>query len=60
MFPQYTVDRRLRVRPTNDTPRINFDWLKDLLLSSDLSRDAELDYVANGKVLRFLDGGVAD
>ena len=56
MFPAYSLDERLRVRPGNETPRVNFKWLRELLLSQDLSRDGELEWIRDGKELRFLDG----
>ena len=45
VFQGYVVDRRVRVRPGPDTPRVNFQWLKDVLLSKDLERNQELDWV---------------
>ena len=55
VFPTYIYDERCRIRPGPDTPTVNFNWLKELLLSKDLSRDAELDWVSANN-LRFLDG----
>ena len=49
------LDERCRIRPGPDTPVINFGLLKELLLSTDLARNAELEWVS-GKNLRFLDG----
>lgn len=43
------------VRPGPETQRVNFQWLQDLLLSKDLARDSELEWVANCKGLRFLE-----
>lgn len=45
----------MHVRPGPETPRVNFQWLQELLLSKDLSRDAELEWIANCKGLRFLE-----
>ena len=43
--------------PTKDTPVVNFEWLKDYLLSKDLSRMDELDWV-DREEFRHLDGQV--
>ena len=56
VFPSYVLDSRMRIRPGPDTPRIDFSWLKELLLSKDLSRNAELDWVQSAKDLQFLQG----
>jgi len=45
----------LRIRPGPETPRVNFQWLKELLLSKDLSRNTELEWIDNCKGLRFLE-----
>jgi len=55
IYPTYVLDERCRIRPGQNTPVINLGWLRELLLSSDLRRNAELDWVS-GKNLRFLDG----
>ena len=55
IFPTYVFDSRCRVRPGPETQRVNFDALKNLLLSNDLARNVELDWVS-AKNLRFLDG----
>ena len=55
MWPTYVLDARNRLRPGPETPTVNFSWLKDLLLSKELSRNSELEWV-NSKNLRFLDG----
>ena len=55
IFPTYVLDESLRIRPGPETPRVNFLNLKDILLSTDLERNAELEW-ANAKNLRFLDG----
>ena len=54
-FPSYVLDDRTRIRPGPETPVINFDNLKELLLSKDVARNAELDWVSS-KNIRFLDG----
>lgn len=55
MWPTYYLDSRCRIRPGQDTPTVNLAQLKELLLSKDLSRDKELEWVST-KNLRFLDG----
>ena len=54
MWPSYVLDDRCRVRPGPETPIVNFVSLKDLLLSTNLARNAELSWVSE-KNLRFLD-----
>ena len=56
VFPKYVLDKRCRILPGTESARVNFFWLKDLLLSKDLSRNNELDWIQNGKEFRFLDG----
>ena len=55
MFSQYKIGDRLRLLPGEKTPVVNFKQLKDILLSKDLSRASELDWIDAGE-LRFLDG----
>lgn len=55
VFPGYVVDDRCRMRPGPETLTVDFLNLKELLLSNDLARDSELDWISN-KNLRFLDG----
>ena len=55
IFPTYVLDEGLRIRPGPETPRVNLVNLKELLLSTDLARNAELEW-ASPKNLRFLDG----
>ena len=38
MFPGYAIDNEMRVRPGPDTPTLSFKYIKELLLSKDLSR----------------------
>lgn len=45
VFPQYTLGRYLVFMPKPDTPTINFDEFKRLMLSKDLSRLSELDWI---------------
>ena len=56
-YPQLVMDETGRMNPKADTPMLNFDQLKDLLLSKDLSRMAELEWIEKGPV-RFLDDSV--
>ena len=57
MYPTYSPEPvKLRPRPEANTKVVNFEWLKDLLLSKDLSRNAELNWVNPSDSLRFLDG----
>lgn len=45
VYPTYKLDERLRLVPGPDTPTVNFSVLKEILLSKDLSRNAELEWV---------------
>jgi len=54
LYSNYVLDERLRMRPGPKTKVANFEEIKDILLSTDLSRDSELDWTNDG--LRFLDG----
>ena len=49
------MDTLGRIKPGKDTPRVNLEWLKELLLSKDMSRESELDWVQS-EGYRFLDG----
>ena len=49
------MDSLFRIRPGKDTPTVNIAWLKELLLSKDLTRQNELDWVSQ-EGYRFLDG----
>ena len=55
LWPSYVLNSRCAVRPGKETITMNFAHLKELLLSKDPSRNAELDWVST-KHLRFLDG----
>ena len=56
LFSQnYELTERLALRPKIETPTVNLKQLKEILLSKDLSRGQELDWIANGDY-RFLDG----
>ena len=57
LFPTYKFDGHGIVQPGEDTPTVNFDWLKEFLLSDDMSRMDEMDWVEKGEY-RFLDGQV--
>ena len=45
----------LKIYPGPDTPTVNLKWLFSILLSKDLSKDRELDWVKPDNY-RFLDG----
>ena len=51
---KFVLNERLAFRPGPDTPVLNFKYVKELLLSTDLSRNAELDWIKDGS-FRFLD-----
>ena len=55
MYPSYQLDSRCLIRPGPETPTVNLAQLKELLLSKNLSRNSELDWVS-AENLRFLDG----
>ena len=55
LFPTYVLNSRCCVRPGPETVTMSFTYLKELLLSKDLSRNTELEWVST-KNLRFLDG----
>ena len=55
LFPTYVLDQRCRIRPGPATVTMSFNQIKEVLLSRDLSRNAELEWVS-GQNLRFLDG----
>merc|ERR1712226_776254 len=48
LYSQYVLDERLRLRPGPDTPVVSFKNIKEILLSHDISRDAELDWTSDG------------
>ena len=45
LFPTYVLDDRLHLRPGHTTPRLNLLQMRELLLSRDLTRNAELEWV---------------
>jgi hypothetical protein len=45
------------VKPLPETPKVDFKWLKELLLSTDLERNSELDWIKDSGS-RFLDTSV--
>jgi hypothetical protein len=53
LFPTYILDNKLRLMPGPDASVVDYEELRDLLLSKDLSRASELDWADNGEV-RFL------
>ena len=55
-LPHYDFDERGRVRPGADTHTVNFDYLKELLLSKrDRKKEVSFQW-ANEDEFRFLDG----
>ena len=52
--PEHQIDTRGRAIGRRNTPTLNWEYLRDLLLSKDLSRIDELDF-ANKDKCRFLD-----
>ena len=52
---QFILNNKMAFRPAANTPICSFKYIKDLLLSKDLSRNAELDWAKDGN-FRFLDG----
>jgi len=56
-YPTYVLDANQVARSGPESLTINFNQLKDLLLSKDLSRLSELDWISQQN-LRFLDGSV--
>jgi len=57
LYPGYVVDKRLCIRAGPETKTLNFNDLKALYLSKDLSRNAEFEWMAQ-ESNRFLDGSV--
>jgi len=53
MFPGYYLTDKGLMEPKEGTPTVNFDNLREVLLSKDLSRGAELEWANNET--RFLD-----
>ena len=49
------IGERMRLQPGPNTKVVNWKEHKDLLLSTDLSRASELDWIDAGEI-RFLDG----
>ena len=45
MFPRFVLDDELRFMPAQGTATVNFWQLQDLLLSKDLNRIKELDWI---------------
>ena len=45
MFPRFVLDDELRFIPAQGTATVNFWQLQDLLLSKDLNRIKELDWI---------------
>ena len=53
-YPDYEMDERCLIVPMKGTPTVKFSWLKELLLSKDLNREKELDWI-DKEGYRFLD-----
>ena len=53
-FKTYKLLPSMQLKPTKETPVINFDQLRELLLSKDFSRQAEYQKLISGD-LKFLD-----
>ena len=45
MFPRFVLDDEFRFMPAPGTPTVNFWQVQDLLLSKDLNRIKELDWI---------------
>lgn len=45
-YSGHVLDNRCRVRPGPETPTVDFNELKDILLSTDLARNSELDWAS--------------
>ena len=45
LYPHFVLDEKLRLRPGPTAKRINFEELRSLLLSTDLSRCEELSHI---------------
>jgi hypothetical protein len=56
LFPDYILDNTLKLIAGPSTATVNFNTLKEILLSKDLKRDNELAWIA--KASRFLDAKV--
>jgi hypothetical protein len=56
MFNTYELDNRMRLIPGPETATVNFNELKAILMSKDLSRNEELSWTKAS--LRFLDASV--
>ena len=57
MYPGYLIDERLCIRAGPTSQTLNFDNLRELFLSKDLSRCAEFKWIEQ-ESNRFLDGKV--
>jgi hypothetical protein len=55
VYPGYVLNDRLAVRPGPRTPVHSLKYVKDLLLSTDLSRNEEFGWMNAIKNYRFLD-----
>ena len=58
LYPMYDLDNECRFQPNSSAETINFDYLKALLLSKDLTRYAELEQITSNDKCVFLDAKV--
>ena len=58
LYPGYTLDERCRVVPLTDTPTLNFNKVKEMLLGKDLSRSIEFGLMTKERDL-YLDKSVS-
>jgi len=52
---EYRPNGTMKLFPKKNTPVVNFKQLRELLMSKDLNRNNEIDWI-DSKVFRFLDG----
>lgn len=45
-FPSYVLDAQNKVIPGPETPKLNFNYIQELLLSKDISRNSELEWIS--------------
>lgn len=58
LWPQYHYDDQMVLKPNDEAPKINFDTLKKLLLSTDIeASEKEYEALIQGET-KFLDGKV--
>ena len=57
LYPKYDLSVSGAMMPRDKTPTVSFEWLKELLLSTDLRRLSELQFADEGNY-RMLDGSI--